>query len=96
MKCLEIIEIRATHNKNKLMELELRKIVREFKAEPGVLAVNAFSKSMIDSDFSIHICHDTEIDNSGSSLGIRFASAFKDFGLVKHSVWMVMNRFSDF
>ncbi len=47
---------------------------------------------LIDSDFSIHIFHDSnKVENSGSPLGLRLALAFKEFGTINHSIWMEMH-----
>jgi hypothetical protein len=47
---------------------------------------------MIDTDFSIHLFHDSKkVEKSGSPLGLRLASALKEFGLVNHSIWIEMN-----
>ena len=51
----------------------------------------AFSRVSIDTNFSIHIFHDSKkIENSGSRLGLRLAAALKEFGLVHHSIWREM------
>jgi hypothetical protein len=53
--------------------------------------IMAFSRVSIDTDFSIHIFHDSKkIENSGSRLGLRLAAALKEFGLVHHSIWREM------
>ena len=47
---------------------------------------------MIDTDFSIHLFHDSKkMERSGSSLGLCLASALKEFGLVNHSIWIEMH-----
>jgi nucleoside-diphosphate-sugar epimerase len=35
-------------------------------------------------------------ENSGSPLGLRLASALKEFGLVNHSIWIEMHKDSGF
>jgi len=32
-----------------------------------------------------------KVENNGSRLGLRLASALKEFGLVNHSVWVEMH-----
>ena len=52
----------------------------------------AYSRMLIESDFSIHILHDSkEAEAGGSRLGLRLVDALKEFGLVNHSIWMEMN-----
>jgi len=49
-------------------------------------------KLVIDTDFSIHLCHDSKkVEDGGSRLGMRLVAALKEFGLVNHSVWLEMN-----
>jgi hypothetical protein len=48
---------------------------------------------MIESDFSIHLFHDSrQIEVNGSSLGLQLVSSLKAFGLVNHSVWIEMQN----
>jgi len=54
-------------------------------------AVKAYCRLMIDTDFSIHLFHDSKkVEKSGSPLGLRLAAALKEFGLVNHSIWIEM------
>ena len=51
--------------------------------------IKAYSRVMMDADFSIHLYHDSkEVDISGSPLGQRLASVLNEFGLVNHNVWV--------
>jgi hypothetical protein len=51
--------------------------------------IKAYSRVMIDTDFSIHLYRDSkEADISGSPLGQRQASVLNEFGLVNHKVWV--------
>ena len=52
-------------------------------------AIKACSGTMIDTDSSIYLYHDSKkVENNGSPWGLRLASALKKFGLVIHSVWV--------
>ena len=54
--------------------------------------IKSYSRVMIDSDFSIHLFHDSKkVENNGSPLGLRLALALKEFGLVNHSIWIEMH-----
>ncbi len=93
MKWLEIIELRSVDSNRILVEQELKNIIEELKKETKQQMLKVFSRVAVDSDFSIHIIHDSkEADTNGSPLGLRLASTLKEFGLINHSVWV--ERFS--
>ena len=90
MKWLEIIELRSVGSNLELLESKLDKIINEVEDEIKNQA-KAYSRVQIDTDFSIHLYHDSKkVENSGSELGLRLASALKEFGLVNHSIWIEM------
>ena len=90
MKWLEIIELRSG---NSDLESQLEKIVNEVEDEINKQAIKAYSRVQIDTDFSIHLFHDSEINEFGRSpLGLRIASSLKEFGLVNHSIWIEMRN----
>jgi len=74
------------------LESQLQKLINEVKRETKKQAIMVYSRVLIDTDFSIHLFHDsTKVENSGSPLGLRLASALKEFGLVNHSIWIEMH-----
>jgi hypothetical protein len=92
MKWLEIIELRSAGGNSKLLASQMQKLVNEVNERTENYAVRAFCRLMIDTDFSIHLFHDSKkVEKSGSPLGLRLASALKEFGLVNHSIWIEMN-----
>ena len=92
MKWLEIIELRSVESNRELLESQLQKLMNEVDKETKKQAIKAYSRVMIDTDFSIHLFHDSKkVENSGSPLGLRLASALKEFGLVNHSIWIEMH-----
>ena len=92
MKWLEIIELRSTGKKRTLLELELQNLISDVNQEAKQQAIKVYSRVIVDTDFSIHLYHDSEkIEKSGSPLGLRLASALKEYGLVNHSVWIEMH-----
>jgi hypothetical protein len=93
MKWLEIIELRSVGSNRELLESQLQKLINEADREIKGQAIMIYSRVMIDTDFSIHLFHDSKkVESSGSSLGLRLASALKEFGLVNHSIWIEMPR----
>ena len=92
MKWLEIIELRSIDSNRELLKSQLQKLMNEVDRETKKQAIQAYSRVMIDTDFSIHLFHDSKkAENSGSRLGLRLASALKEFGLVNHSIWIEMH-----
>ena len=92
MKWLETIELRSAEGNRKLLESQLQKLINEMDKETKKLTIKYYSRVMIDTDFSIHLFHDSKKEeNSGSRLGLRLASALKAFGLVNHSIWIEMH-----
>jgi hypothetical protein len=52
----------------------------------------AYSRVLVDTDFSINISHNSKkVENGGSRLGLRLVAALKEFGLVNHSIWIEMH-----
>ena len=91
MKWLEIIELRSVGSDRELLESQLQKLINEVEKEAKKQAINVYSRVMINTDFRIHLFHDSKIvDNRKSTLGLRLASALKTFGLVNHSIWIEM------
>jgi alkyl hydroperoxide reductase subunit AhpF len=92
MKWLEIIELRSADNHRELLGSQLQKLIKEVDKETKMLAIKTYSRVRIDTDFSIHLFHDSKkVEKSGSPLGLRLASALKEFGLVNHSIWIEMH-----
>ena len=92
MKWLEIIELRSAYGNKKLLESQLETLINEVDKETKKRAINIYSRVMIDTDFSIHLFHDSKkVENSGSQLGLRLASALKEFGRISHSIWIEMH-----
>ena len=91
MKWLEIIELRSVNSNRELLESQLQKLINEVEKEAKKQAIKVYSRVMVDTDFSIHLFHDSKkVENSGSPLGLRLASALKEFGLVNHNIWIEM------
>ena len=89
MKWVEIIELRSVGSNRELLESQLQKLMNEVDKETNKQAIKAYSRVMIDTDVSMHLFHDSKkVENNGSPLGLRLASALKAFGLVNHSIWI--------
>jgi hypothetical protein len=90
MKWLEIIKIRISANDHKLLKSHFKQLVKEVNKEKEQKLI-LYRQLDLNTDVSIHIFHDSiKAEKSGSDLGIRIASALKEFGLVNHNVWIEM------
>jgi len=89
MKWLEIIELRSVGSNRALLESELQSLINEVNQEARQQKIKVYSHITVETDFSIHLYHDSkEAEIGGSPLGLRLATALKEFGLVNHSVWV--------
>jgi hypothetical protein len=89
MKWLEVIELRSVNCNKELLESQLLELIDEVEKAASKQTIKSYRRVMIDTDFSIHLCHDsTEGENRASPLGLRIASALEEFGMVNHSIWI--------
>lgn len=89
MAWLEIIEIRAVGSNRDLLEAQLRGLIKEMNQEPKLQTVKLYRHVVLESDFSIHIFHNSKkTDTKCSSICTQIIPSLKDFGLVNHTVWV--------
>lgn len=92
MKWLEVIELRSVEKDLELLKSQLKRLTTDIEKEHKMQVIMIYCRLLIDTDFSIHIFHDRDkVDNEGSSLGLRIASALKEFGLVNHKILIEFN-----
>ncbi len=88
MNWLEIIEIRSVDGKRERLKMLLNELISEVQEVPKKLTIKAFCHVEVETDFCIHLFHDsTKAKNYGSPLGTRLSSALKEFGYVNHRIW---------
>lgn len=92
MKCLEIIELRASGNRRDLLASQLQSIISLLEKKSSRQKIKIYTRVLVESDYSIMLYHDTvKTGTEGSRLGLHLASALKAFGLVSHSIWNELN-----
>ena len=92
MKWIELIQLRSADGNREILESKLQGLIGEVDSNRKKQVIMAFSRVSIDTDFSIHIFHDSKmVENGGSRLGLHLAAALKEFGLVHHSIWMQLH-----
>ncbi|MGD2272864.1 MAG: hypothetical protein PVI06_20880 [Desulfobacterales bacterium] len=93
MKWVELIELRSIDKNRDMLKSELQKLIHSVDKQRKHQVIMAYRRVLIDTDFCIHILHDSnKVDNNGSQLGLRLASALKAFGLVNHSIWIEIHN----
>lgn len=86
MKWIEIIQLRTAGVDRQSLIAALTQIMDECDND-GTMVI-AYERTLVDTDFCIHIMQDTpEIASHGSSLGLQLSHALKAFGMTHHSVW---------
>lgn len=89
MAWLEVIEIRAVGSNQILLESRLQDLINELNQETSLQAVKVYRHVLLQTDFSIHLFHDSpNADRSCSPICSRLVRSLKDFGLVNHTVWI--------
>ena len=89
MACLEIIEIRAVGSNRELLESQLQFLSKELNQHKDLQAVKVYKRVMLETDFSIHLFHNSEKADSGCiSICTQLIPSLKDFGLVNHTIWI--------
>jgi len=89
MAWLEIIEIRAIGSNRELLSSQLQDLINDMIKQADLQAVNIYRHAILETDFSIHVFHNSDVAGSNcSSICTRLVSALKDFGLVNYTSWI--------
>ena len=92
MKWIELIQLRSADRNRKMLESKMQRLIDEVARENKGQLIMAYSRVLIDTDFCIHILHDSKkVETGGSRLGLHLVAALKEFGLVNYSIWTEMN-----
>ena len=89
MEWLEIIEFKSEEIESKILEKDIENLIRKLKKGSDEQAVKIYSRVAEVIDLSVHIHHRTiEIKKSGTPLGIDISKILREFGTIKHTVWV--------
>ena len=89
MEWLETIELRSAGSNFESVKTNLLNLTEYASRDAERQAIKFYSSGVIDSDFCIHLIHNsTVIEKDGSKLGLGIAAALKEFGLVNHKIWV--------
>lgn len=93
MKWIEVILLRSVETNRATLESKLRRLIAMDSTKDNQRTVQVYCRVLIDSDFCIHLTHDSEnVEHGGSRLALRLVAALKEFGLVNHSVWVALDE----
>lgn len=88
MNWVEVIHLRITENAIERIVPIVQQLAGEARVEGSCQEISIYRRTLLDTDLSILLFHTTrKIEKDGSSLGLRIASALKDFGMVDHNTW---------
>ena len=88
MRWLEVIELQSAGSDQEMLKSHLTALIDDVKKSTPKQAMRSYRHAVIDTDFVIQLCHDSlEAAHNASPLGLRLASALREFGMVKHSMW---------
>ena len=91
MGWIEIIELRSSGNHRQKLESEMQELIAEVEEKVGAESITAYRRDSVGTDFSVPLVHDaSDVEESGSSLGLHLAATLREFGLVSHTVWVQM------
>ncbi|MEN8193655.1 MAG: hypothetical protein ABFS12_12610 [Bacteroidota bacterium] len=89
MHWLEIIELRTVDKNLEILKEEFKNLIKEVEKATKREGIKTYSNEMIDTDFCVHLFHDSEkVDKGGSPLALHIVSALKEYGLVHHKIWI--------
>jgi len=81
--------LRAADSNRDMITSKLKQLIRTIGNNGRSPKIITYSRAPIDTDYSIHIIHDSDkVEGQGSPLGFQPATALKAFGLANHSVWV--------
>ncbi|MCP5062957.1 MAG: hypothetical protein GY936_10890 [Ignavibacteriae bacterium] len=89
MKWLEIIEFNSEEINTEFIEKDIESLIEKLKKGNDPKIIKVYSRVSAEIDFSIHMHQRTNsITKRGSSLGKSLSSILREFGTIKHNVWV--------
>ena len=88
MKWLEVIKLRGAGTGEGLLEELLRSLVKSGQSRE-LVGIKTYRHAALENDLSVHLHWESDRpEQNGTELGLRLARAFKEFGLMDHSIWI--------
>jgi hypothetical protein len=87
MKWLEVIKLRSAGKDSGALNELLLSVDK--LSQRGLVGIKIYCHAALETDLSVHLLWESGWpERDGSSLGLRLAQAFKEFGLIDHSIWI--------
>lgn len=88
MKWSEVIKVRSAGNNAKMLTAFLQDLIDDVARNAGDEGIRVFQRKNVETDICVVLCHSgKEAKTGGSLLGLRIVAAFKEVGLVHHTIW---------
>ena len=88
MNWSEVIMVRSAGSNAKILAEALQELMADVARGAGNDDIRIFHRENIETDICIVLFHNEKKSRTGGSpLGLRFAAALKELGLVYHTVW---------
>jgi hypothetical protein len=93
MKWAEVITVRSAAGASKVLASTVTELMKDAARRNGNEGIRSFHRERIDTDYCIVLFHEAKKARSGGSrLGLRLVAAFREFGMVHHTVWLEMEQ----
>lgn len=95
MKWAEVIILRSPGCSSKIWSSSLKDLMDIVVSQARQEQIQIFCREKLDSDICFVLCHNEENTMTGGSpLGLHLVDALKEFGLVRHTIWIEMEEYS--
>jgi len=83
-----MIEIRLAQPDNRKLESDIKQLIKEVNKEESGYSMKLYKKANLTSDYLIIIIYQKEkLKLDRNDLGQRIKAAFREYGLVNHTLW---------
>ena len=88
MDNIEMIEIRLAQAVNEELEKDIKQLIIEVNREVSGLTMKLYRRVNLANDYLIIIIDQKKkLDSNGKGLGQRLKAAFREYGIINHTVW---------
>jgi hypothetical protein len=93
MKWLEVIMVRSAGSTAKILTKPLQDLMADVARGAGSDDIRIFHRENLETDICIVLFHSgKKTHTGGSTLGLHIVTAFKEVGLVHHTIWNEVKR----
>lgn len=90
---LEVIHVRISEPDPERLIPLFTQLLDEIREKERCRKVKLYRRAHLETDICLHLYHDSEnIQDGGSTVGLRLAAALKTCGMVNHTVWLASGQ----